>query len=81
MLDGLRKDGASLLLTTHHLEEAEARCERIVVMDHGKVIATGTVPELVSQVEASGGRIERVEILRPSLHSVFLHLTGRELRE
>jgi ABC-2 type transport system ATP-binding protein len=81
MLDGLRREGASLLLTTHHLEEAEARCERIVIMDHGKVVATGTVPEMVSQVEASGGRIEVIEIRRPSLHSVFLHLTGRELRE
>ena len=52
MLDGLRREGASLLLTTHHLEEAEARCERIVIMDHGKVAATGTAPEMVSQVEA-----------------------------
>ena len=81
MLDGLRAEGASLLLTTHHLEEAEARCERIVIMDHGKVVATGTVPEMVAQVEASGGKIEVIEIRRPSLHSVFLHLTGRELRE
>jgi len=81
MLEGLRRDGASLVLTTHHLDEAEARCERIVIMDHGKVVATGTVPQLVCQVEAAGGRIETIEIRRPSLHSVFLHLTGRELRE
>jgi ABC-2 type transport system ATP-binding protein len=81
MLEGLRRDGASLILTTHHLDEAEARCDRIVIMDHGKVVATGTVPQLVGQVEAAGGRIETIEIRRPSLHSVFLHLTGKELRE
>src|SRR4029453_12348314 len=38
-----------LLLTTHHLEEAEARCARTVIIDHGKVIAAGTMPELVDQ--------------------------------
>ncbi len=47
MLDRLRAEGASLLLTTHQLEEAEARCERIAVLDHGRVIAAGTLAELV----------------------------------
>src|SRR5260221_14365906 len=49
MLAGLTKSGVSLLLTTHHLEEAEARCSRTVIIDHGKVIAAGTMPELVDQ--------------------------------
>ncbi len=47
VLAELRSDGVSLLLTTHHLEEAEARCSRTVIIDHGKVIASGTMPELV----------------------------------
>jgi ABC-2 type transport system ATP-binding protein len=47
VLAELRSDGVSLLLTTHHLEEAEARCSRTVIIDHGKVIASGTLPELV----------------------------------
>src|SRR5450830_1318802 len=49
MLTGLTKAGVSLLLTTHHLEEAEARCSRTVIIDHGKVIAAGTMAELVDQ--------------------------------
>ena len=49
VLAELRSDGVSLLLTTHHLEEAEARCSRTVIIDHGKVIASGTLPELVDQ--------------------------------
>ncbi len=47
VLADLRSTGVSLLLTTHHLEEAEARCSRTVIIDHGKVIAAGTLPELV----------------------------------
>ena len=49
MLADLTAEGVSLLLTTHHLEEAEARCARTVIIDHGKVIAAGTLAELVDQ--------------------------------
>ena len=48
MLDALRRAGVSILLTTHHLEEAERRCERIVIIDHGKIVAGGTLRELVT---------------------------------
>ncbi len=54
MLGGLRRDGASLLLTTHQLEEAEARCDRVVIIDHGRNVASGTVAELTAR--AVGGR-------------------------
>ena len=49
MLGELARDGVSLILTTHHLEEAEARCSRTVIIDHGKVIESGTLPELVDR--------------------------------
>jgi ABC-2 type transport system ATP-binding protein len=63
MLAGLRSDGASLLLTTHYLEEAEARCERIVVVDRGRAVAAGTLPELVDQA-GLGGRLVRLRLDR-----------------
>ena len=63
MLAALRADGASLLLTTHYLEEAEARCERIVVIDHGRAIAAGTLSELVEHAGLSG-RVVRVRVER-----------------
>lgn len=48
VLTALTNEGVSLLLTTHHLAEAEARCARTVILDHGRVIAGGTLPELVT---------------------------------
>jgi ABC-2 type transport system ATP-binding protein len=138
VLAELAAGGVSLLLTTHHLEEAEARCARTIIIDHGKVIAAGTLAELVHhtvgrhrlvtlrldaplaseagralggangiQIEAAdprvvrarmqdvarelppllerigqrGRAVEDVDVRGPSLQSVFIHLTGRELRE
>ena len=128
MLGQLRDRGVSILLTTHQLEEAEARCQRIVIIDHGKAVAAGTLNELVErtvgaarrvtltldrppgramagfeteglgliaqvrdvaaelpallgQVRETGCRVLDVEVRSPSLHSVFIHLTGRDLRE
>jgi len=57
MLAALRARGTSLLLTTHYLEEAEARCERIVVIDHGRAVAAGTLAELVEQAGLAGRRV------------------------
>ena len=64
MLGALRARGTSLLLTTHYLEEAEARCERIVIVDRGRAIAAGTLPELVEQSGLSGRRV-RLSLDRP----------------
>ncbi|QDT03618.1 Doxorubicin resistance ATP-binding protein DrrA [Rubripirellula lacrimiformis] len=143
MLDQLNQQGTSILLTTHHLDEAESRSDRIVIMDQGQVVADGTIgdlvrksvgpsrmvklrldrpleqaisllpdddgwsnndgecvatvgqreirlrigdvaqqlPELLRRVKECGYDIADVEVHAPSLHHVFLHLTGRELRE
>ena len=46
---GLQSEGRTILLTTHYLEEAEALCDRVGIMDHGKVLDVGTVNELISR--------------------------------
>jgi ABC-2 type transport system ATP-binding protein len=129
MLDELSAGGTSVLLTTHQLDEAADRCSRIVIIDHGRVIAKGTLPELITRtvgarrqvvvrlgdvvspidglraldvphefaavlddvatelpellvrIRAAGAELLDLDVRGPSLHSVFMHLTGRELRE
>ena len=49
MLAGLRRDHVSIVLTTHQLEEAERRCERVVVIDRGRIVAAGSVSELIQR--------------------------------
>ena len=128
-------EGTTILFTTHHLEEAERLCDRIAIMDHGRILQTGSVGELakvagdrdvvtlrgrftaqqmrqcleqepvsllsvadelatlylaregyglaalVSQLSKSGIELADLSIQKPTLESVFLKLTGRELRD
>ena len=132
MIEALRGEGAAMIYTTHYMEEAERLCDRVAIIDHGRIIAQGSKDELVrsafaqrSQVLArfagppgvigvwveqhagrlldgvaeftiedstliagllddaarSGLKLVDVTLRRPNLESVFLHLTGRELRD
>jgi ABC-2 type transport system ATP-binding protein len=73
-LEELKRRGKALLYTTHYMEEVERLADRIVVMDHGKVIADDTLAGLHGRVATVGGG-------RATLESVFLTLTGRSLRD
>jgi ABC-2 type transport system ATP-binding protein len=66
---------ATIVICTHDMDEAEALCDRLAIMDGGKLIATGTVDELKELVRESEG------ILDPSMEDVFIALTGRDLVE
>ncbi len=50
---GFRSQGGTVLLTTHYMDEAERLCDRVAIVDHGKVIALGTPPELISSLHAA----------------------------
>ena len=73
-LEELKRRGKALLYTTHYMEEAERLADRVVVIDHGKVVANDTLAGLYAAVGATTGG-------RASLESVFLTLTGRSLRD
>jgi ABC-2 type transport system ATP-binding protein len=135
-VEGLSGAGMAVLYTTHYMEEAERLCDRIGIIDHGKLIAEGTRAELVSMVgegdqvrlaatgnlagaaaglaarswvrqakaldgsidlvvdkarselpaiftdvATAGATVRSVEVTEPDLEAVFLHLTGRALRD
>jgi ABC-2 type transport system ATP-binding protein len=52
LIEGLRSAGRSILLTTHYMEEAERLCDRVAIVDHGKMIALGTPRELIAALRA-----------------------------
>jgi ABC-2 type transport system ATP-binding protein len=52
LIEGFKADGRSILLTTHYMEEAERLCDRVAIMDHGRMIALGTPEELIAQLRA-----------------------------
>jgi len=52
LIEQFKRDGRSILLTTHYMEEAERLCDRVAIMDHGKVIASGTPRELIASIGA-----------------------------
>jgi ABC-2 type transport system ATP-binding protein len=132
MIEKLRDEGMSIIYTTHYMEEAERLCDRVAIVDRGKIIAQGTNRELVQSafgsrsqvvarfdapdervaawVAARGGHavngsseftiehpgeiaalldeaakagfdLQDLALRKPNLESVFLHLTGRELRD
>ena len=64
LVDGLKKAGRTIILTTHYMDEAERLCDRVAIMDHGKIIALGTPQELIASV---GGE-----------HIVEFAITGHE---
>ncbi len=134
---GLRGSGMTVLYTSHYMEEVEFLCDRVAIVDHGKVIAMGTLEELrklvgdadivrigvdetlaeeslvavravpgviqaeradsvlealaadgggalagiISALNAAGEKVHSAEVVEPNLESVFLHLTGKSLRD
>lgn len=80
VIRSIREKGATIVLTTHYMEEAEELCDRVAIMDRGKIIALAPPQELVEGLLKSGFRKERVERLA-TLEDVFLSLTGHSLRD
>lgn len=76
----INKNGVTIVLTTHYLEEAEHLCDRVAIMDQGKIITIATPEKLINDLLATGFKKE-VEQKKASLEDVFLHLTGKHLRE
>jgi ABC-2 type transport system ATP-binding protein len=79
-MEHLRDQGGSILLTTHSMEEAQAVCERVAIIDHGRVLATDSPEQLIALhqhdplvLQAARGPV--------TLEDVFIGLTGSEIRD
>ncbi len=80
LIEEFRSSGRTILLTTHYMDEAEKLCDRVAIVDHGRVIASGTPQELIESVAAD----HPLPPPRPhtaTLEDVFVAHTGRTLRD
>jgi ABC-2 type transport system ATP-binding protein len=67
LIRDLRANGKSVLLTTHYMEEAELLCDRLAIMDHGRILEMGTVDELISKrFHERAVRFDRLDGIEPS---------------
>ncbi len=76
----IKKDGVTVVLTTHYMDEAELLCDRLAIMDGGKIITINTPRGLVRELLGRGFTKEQVEE-KANLEDVFIDLTGKDLRE
>ena len=80
LVNGFKAEGRTILLTTHYMEEAEELCDRVAIMDHGRIVSLDRPEALIDGLLNKGFHKERVE-KAANLEDVFLDLTGHALRE
>lgn len=80
LIEQVRAKGISVVMTTHYMDEAEILCDRIAVMDNGKIVAIDTPKNLIKQLLDRGFKKEQ-HVEQANLEDVFIDLTGKDLRE
>lgn len=80
LIQNIKKQNITVVLTTHYMDEAEILCDRIAVMDNGKIVAIDTPKNLIKALIGRGfSKKQHVE--QANLEDVFIDLTGKDLRE
>ncbi|GAB3394327.1 hypothetical protein GCM10027568_24760 [Humibacter soli] len=79
-IERMQKAGTSILLTTHSMEEAQAVCHRVAIIDHGKLLTVGTPTDLIEH-HRDDPRVLDVAHGEVTLEDVFIGLTGSDLRD
>ena len=80
LIKDIRNKGTTVIITTHYMDEAEQLCDRVAIMDEGKIIALDTPDKLIDELVATG--FERPKVTKSAnLEDVFIHLTGKDFRE
>ena len=76
----IRSRGTTVIITTHYMDEAEYLCDRVAIVDSGKIVAMASPDQLIDDLVASGFERPK-EMKQANLEDVFIHLTGHSLRE
>lgn len=76
----VRDKGVTVIMTTHYLDEAELLCDRVAIMDRGKIIALDTPDNLIKQL-LDRGFTKHEKVQQANLDDVFIDLTGKGLRD
>jgi ABC-2 type transport system ATP-binding protein len=79
-IEHIRREGGSILLTTHSMEEAQAMCERVAIIDHGKILTIDTPAGLIAK-HKNDPNVRKLARGKVTLEDVFIGLTGSEIRE
>ena len=80
LIEDVKKRGVTVIMTTHYMDEAEILCDRVAVMDNGKIIAMDTPKNLIKNLLKKGFKKEQ-HVEQANLEDVFIDLTGKDLRD
>lgn len=80
LIKDIRQRGTTVIITTHYMDEAEYLCDRIAIIDAGKIIALDSPDAMIDKLVASGFERPK-EVKKANMEDVFIHLTGHALRE
>lgn len=79
LVEEVRDRGISVILTTHYMDEAEVLCDRVAIMDNGKIIALDTPQKLIKDLLGRGFK-KKQHVEQANLEDVFIDMTGKALR-
>jgi ABC-2 type transport system ATP-binding protein len=80
LVRSIRDKGTTVIITTHYMDEAEVLCDRVAIIDAGKIIAMDSPDGLIDSLVSSGFERPK-EVKKANMEDVFISLTGRTLRE
>src|SRR5882757_4352812 len=80
LIKDIRAKGTTVIITTHYMDEAEVLCDRVAIIDAGRIIALDSPDKLIDKLVATGFERPK-EVKKANLEDVFILLTGHALRE
>jgi ABC-2 type transport system ATP-binding protein len=80
LIRAIRQKGTTVVMTTHYMDEAEILCERVGIMDEGKIIDIASPEQLIEKLLKRGFKSEK-KVKEATLEDVFINLTGKDIRD